>query len=205
MITNDPKVIYLSQLRDKDTGPAAFRKAAHQLTHLLAYEAISHLETSSYTLETPFERTQGTHIPYPITLVPILRSGLSMLPVFLSYFPFASVGVLGLQRDKKTAETHQYYCNMPPLSAEHRVIILDPMIATGNTACTAFDIILKHVPITQILFVGIISAAQGINTIKKAHPQAQLIVAGQDAQLNDKHFIVPGLGDFGDRYFGTVE
>lgn len=205
MIHNDPKALYLSQLRDKDTQTAAFRKAAHQLIHLLAYEALSHLDTKSYTIETPFDRIEGAQLSYPITLVPILRSGLSMLPVFLSYFPNASVGVLGLQRDKKTAETLQYYCNMPPLTPEHRVIILDPMIATGNTACTAFDIILKHVPIEHTLFVGIISAAQGINTIKKAHPKAQLIVAGQDADLNDKNFIVPGLGDFGDRYFGTME
>ena len=205
MFNHDPKALYLSQLRDKDTGQAAFRKAAHQLTHLLAYEAISHLDTKSYTIETPFETTSGAQIPYPITLVPILRSGLSMLPVFLSYFPTASVGVLGLQRDKKTAETLQYYCNMPPLTSEHRVIILDPMIATGNTACTAFDILLKHVPIEHILFVGVICATEGIDAIKKAHPKAQLIVAGHDSQLNDKHFIVPGLGDFGDRYFGTVE
>ena len=94
---------------------------------------------------------------------------------------------------------------MPPLSAEHRVIILDPMIATGGTACAAFDIITKQVPIKQILFVGIMSATEGIDTIKKTHPEARLIVAGHDAQLNDKKFIVPGLGDFGDRYFGTVE
>lgn len=205
MIHNDPKALYLSQLRDKDTGPASFRKAAHQLTHLLAYEALSHLDAKSYSIQTPFDHTTGAHITYPITLVPILRSGLSMLPVFLSYFTDASVGVLGLQRDKKTAETHQYYCNMPQLTPKHRVIILDPMIATGNTACTAFDIILKYVPIEQILFVGIISATQGINAIKKAHPKAHIIVAGQDTQLNDKNFIVPGLGDFGDRYFGTVE
>ena len=94
---------------------------------------------------------------------------------------------------------------MPPLSANHRVIIIDPMIATGNTACKAFDIITKQVPIDHILFVGIICATQGINAIKKAHPTAQIIVAGQDEHLNDKNFIVPGLGDFGDRYFGTVE
>jgi uracil phosphoribosyltransferase len=188
MIHNDPKALYLSQLRDREIEMPAFRKAAHQLIHLLAHEALSHLDTKD-----------------PITLVPILRSGLSMLPVFLHYFPNASIGILGLQRDKKTAETMQYYCNMPPLTPEHRVIILDPMIATGNTARTAFDIILKHVPIEHTLFVGIISAAQGVNAIKKAHPKAQLIVAGQDAHLNDKNFIVPGLGDFGDRYFGTVE
>lgn len=202
---NDPKSIYLSQLRDKDTGRAAFRNAANQLTHLLAYEAISHLDTSSYTLETPFAQTSGARITYPITLVPILRSGLAMLPAFLEFFPDASVGVLGLQRDKKTAKTMHYYCNMPPLTPDHRVIILDPMIATGNTACAAFEIITQHIPISHILFVGIISATPGIETIKKAYPDAQLLIAGQDTHLNDKHFIVPGLGDFGDRYFGTLD
>ena len=205
MIPNDPKALYLSQLRDKAAQTPAFRKAAHQLIHLLAYEALSHLDTKSYTIEPFSDHTASTQMPYPITLVPILRSGLSMLPVFLSYFPNASIGVLGLKRDKKTTQTVQYYCNMPPLTPEHRVIILDPMIATGNTACAALDIILKHVPIEHILFVGIISAQQGVTAIKKAHPKAQLIVAGQDAHLNDRNFIVPGLGDFGDRYFGTVE
>ncbi len=204
-MNNNPKNIYLSQLRDKDTGRAAFRKAADQLTHLLAYEAISHLDTTSYNVETPFAKTTGTRITYPITLVPILRSGLAMLPTFLEFFPDASVGVLGLQRDEITAVPHQYYSHMPPLSAEHRVIILDPMIATGGTACAAFDIIIKKVPLKHILFVGIVSANEGIQNIKKMHPEARLIVAGQDAQLNDKHFIVPGLGDFGDRYFGTLE
>jgi uracil phosphoribosyltransferase len=204
-MNNDPKTIYLSQLRDKDTERAAFRKAAHQLTHLLAYEAISHLDASSYDLQTPFAKTSGTRITYPITLVPILRSGLAMLPTFLEFFPDASIGVLGLQRDKKHGSIHEYYCNMPPLSTEHRVIMLDPMIATGSTACTALDIITQQVPSTQILFVGIISAPEGINAIKKTHPEVRLIVAGQDAHLNDKKFIVPGLGDFGDRYFGTVE
>lgn len=186
---NDSKTTLLSQMRNKDIGLAAFRKTAHQLIDLLAHEALSHFDGKSS----------------PITLLPILRSGLSMLPVFTDYFPHASIGILGLQRDKKTGAITQYYCSIPPLSPDHRVIILDPILATGNTACAAYDIILKHVPIEKTLFIGVLSAEPGMNAIKKAHPNATLIFAGQDADLDEKNFITPGLGDFGDRYFGTIE
>lgn len=201
---SDPKNIYLSQLRNKNCERDAFRRAAHQISHLLAHDTLAHLETSSYNLETPLSSTTGTWIPYPITLVPILRSGMAMLPVFLQYFPFASVGVMGLKRDEKTAIAHQYYCNMPPLTDEHRVIILDPMIATGGTAVATLDIITEQLPGDQITFVSIISAPAGVTAIQEKHHTVHLIIAGQDPELNDKKYIIPGLGDFGDRYFGTV-
>jgi uracil phosphoribosyltransferase len=204
MIT-DPKTLYLSQLRNKNTGIAAFRAAAQQLSHLLAYEALTHLQSSPYNLETPFAKSCGYRMTYPITIVPILRSGLAMLPAFLEFLPDASVGVLGLKRNIPMAETIQYYANIPPLSADHRIIIIDPMIATGDTACTALKILTEQVPAAQILFVGMVCAPEGIAAIARSFPAVRVIVAGHDTALNDKKFIIPGLGDFGDRFFGTVE
>lgn len=189
----DPKSIYLSQLRDRNTQCAEFRIAAEQIARILALQAKDYL--------------RAAHLPscHQVTLIPILRSGIAMLPAFLDYFPDASIGMIGLKRNKKTGLTEQYYCNIPPLSQDHCVIILDPMIATGNTACAALNIVTQQIPIQRILFIGIMSAQEGIDAIKKTHPDAQLIVAAKEAGLDENNYIVPGLGDFGDRYFGTIE
>jgi uracil phosphoribosyltransferase len=196
--------LYLTQLRDKTTPRRQFRAAARTVTDLLAHKALLHLTTKSVSLETPIAPTKGIIQTDEVMLVAILRSGIAMLPTFLRYFRDATVGILGIHRDEKTAEAHLYYQNLPPIHPNQQVIIIDPMIATGGTGCMTISILQKKgIPEEKIMFVGIISASEGIHKIKSAFPNITIIVAAEDKKLNAQKYIVPGLGDFGDRYFGT--
>ena len=197
------KQMFMSILRDKNTSRSEFRQAAEQLTHILAHEAAEFVNTKQVSIETPIGKTTGTVTANPIVLVPILRSGITLLPVFLDYFTDATVGVVGLKRDEKTAVAHWYYENLPPMNGNEQIIILDPMIATGGTGLETLRK-LKERGITQdrILFVSIVCAPEGIDVIKSEFPNIKIIAVAIDEKLNDKKFIVPGLGDFGDRYFG---
>jgi uracil phosphoribosyltransferase len=199
------KSILMTILRNKQTTIDQFRATAHQLALIMAQEATNFIPTSTHTITTPLNAPfTGACWTQPITLIPILRSGLALLPAFLQYFPHANIGVVGLKRDEATAIAHWYYKNIPSIPAKSTVIILDPMIATGGSALATLDM-LANLKITQaqIIFVGIISAQDGITAIKNSYPDIKIITADCDQQLNQAKYIVPGLGDFGDRYFGT--
>jgi len=198
--------IYITQLRNKNSSRQQFQKYSSLISNLLAQETLLHLQTKNITFETPIAQTTGIELKNEIILCAILRSGISMISPFLTYFPGAAIGIIGAKRDEKTAQADLYYQNLPPLSANQQIIILDPMIATGGTGIIALNLLSqKGVKPENIIFVSIVSAPEGINNIKKFYPHITLITAAQDQKLNDKKFIVPGLGDFGDRYFGTIE
>lgn len=198
------KDIFLSILRNKTTNCQVFREAATQLTHLLAHEVLQHLPTQNIPLETPLAATQGITITTDVILMPILRSGITMLPTFISYVPQARIAVIGARRDEETAEAHLYYQNIPPHTKNTRVIILDPMIATGGTGLIALSLLKTlGIPESNIIFCSIICAPEGINKLKTQFPPVIHVTAAIDDHLNARKFIVPGIGDFGDRYFGT--
>ena len=198
------KQLFMTILRDKNTSSYGFRQAADRLSHILAHEAADYMTTKKIKLQTPIDSTVGIELAQPIVLIPILRSGITMLPVFLNYFPDATVGVVGLKRDEKTSVAHWYYENLPPLTGTEQIIILDPMIATGGTGIEILKKLKEHgVSQDQILFVSIVCAPEGLEAIRSEFPDIAIITVSVDDHLNDKKFIVPGLGDFGDRYFGT--
>lgn len=204
MALRQMKKSLLTTLRDKHTSSHGFRHATEQLSHLLAGEAGQHVKTIKTTVSTPLMATEGEKLTEKLVIAPILRAGLAMLPAFLRFFPDASVGFFGMRRDEITKKPHLYYQNLPPLSPDHTVIIIDPMIATGGSGALALNVLQeKGVPSENIIYVGIVAAPEGIKKIQATAPKMQLVVAHIDDTLNNDAFIVPGIGDFGDRYFGT--
>jgi len=198
------KKLFLTILRDKHTSRPQFRKAADTLSGILAHEALNHIPMKEITIETPMEKTTGIAIACPVILVPILRSGITMVEPFLHYFYDAKIGVVGLKRDEQTAKAHLYYNNIPPAKSEDTIIILDPMIATGGTGIETIKTVKdKGIKEERIIFASIICSPEGIANVRSYAPNITILTAGIDKRLNDKKFIVPGLGDFGDRYFGT--
>lgn len=202
---DNAKLRALTILRDKSTPMTDFRKAAHQLALVLAHEAADYVATKKVPVATPLGTTEGIVWQRPIVLAPILRSGITMLPAFLEYFEEASIAVIGIKRDEKTAEPHPYYCNVPPLTHDHQIIMLDPMLATGGTSCDAIGMLIeKGAAQEHILFVSMVSAPEGVADVRKMYPKVTMLIAAEDKELSPKKFIIPGLGDFGDRFFGTV-
>ena len=198
------KASLLTILRDQNTSPEEFRKTSHQLGSLLATEAAALLTEEPKTVQTVFSKAEGKTISERVILIPILRAGIALLPSFLKYFPTAPVGFFGIKRDEKTAKPHLYYTKLPALQSTDTIFLLDPMIATGGSALVAIDHIASQgIPPSKIILVGIIGALQGIQKIKTAHPHLKIVLGGEDPELNAQKFIVPGLGDFGDRYFLT--
>lgn len=201
---NHAKELFLSTLRDKNRTRADFRTAAERLTHILALEALQYIPKITISIDTPFTTTTGTAINSPLLLLPILRSGITMLPTFLHYLPEATIGVIGARRNEKTAEPYLYYNNLPPITPDTYVIILDPMIATGGTGNMALSMLTeKGIPQSNILFCSMVSAPEGITRLQQQFPGVRHVTAVIDKELNPHKFIVPGIGDFGDRYFGT--
>lgn len=195
---------WMTILRDSSTERSAFRMAAQQVTRIIAGKAAEYIPTNHVTIDTPIVQTEGLTFAHQILLIPILRSGMAMLPAFLEIFPNAVVGVVGLKRDEKTAQAHWYYENIPLFDARTHIIILDPMIATGGTALETLKFLRnKGAQQKNIIFSSIVSAPEGISAIKKEFSDIIIICAGHDQKLNAHKFIIPGLGDFGDRYFGT--
>ena len=194
----------LTKLRDKKTKIAEFRRAAHEVAHLLAQKTAEYVQEDKVTVQTPLKKTKGTKLKKDIVLIVVLRSSAAFLPVFLEYFEDARVGFVGMHRDEKTAIAHEYFRNIPKIKKDTQIIIFDPMLATGGTAVDTLKI-LKEMGAQekQIIFTALISASQGERYVKKYFPKIRLIVGVQDEKLNAKSFILPGLGDFGDRYFGT--
>lgn len=206
MLMNKAIDLYLTKLRDKNSGRAEFQHNAHMISNLLAQQALLHIKTKEVDITTPIAPTDGLERTQEVVLVPILRAGITMLPAFLQYFPGAAIAVVGLKRDEKTAIAHRYYQNFPPLNKNQQIIILDPMIATGGTGVATLELLKeKGIEQKQILFVSIVSAPEGLTAIKSKFPDITIITAATDEKLNDKKFIIPGLGDFGDRYFGTLD
>jgi uracil phosphoribosyltransferase len=191
----------LTQLRDIETPPPVFRTIAKRLTIALVLEAVRGLPTVDLEVETPLEKTSGRRISPDLVAVPILRAGLGMLEAVAELFPEVSVGYVGLERDDLTLRPTSYYEKLPPLADRH-VLLLDPMLATGGSAVAACSSIAAKGP-AEIRFVCVVAAPQGVALMEEQHPTVPLFTAALDRDLNDRGYILPGLGDFGDRLFGT--
>ena len=191
----------LTLLREKSTPPAQFRTLCHQLSLLLALEATRDLATKEQAIETPLEPFTGRTLARPLVRVPILRAGLGMVQSIVDLFPAVSIGYIGLERDHETAQAHSYYCKLPPLK-NVRVLLVDPMLATGSSAVKALDVIVER-GATEIDLLNIVAAPEGVAAVEEAHPQVRIFSAALDRGLNPSKYILPGLGDFGDRLYGT--
>lgn len=191
----------LTHLRDKTTKPALFRTLSYQISLLLALEATRDLATEEKPIETPLEPFAGRVLARPLAVVPILRAGLGMVQPFQDIFPDVSIGYVGLERDHTTAVARSYYCKLPPLDGK-RVIVVDPMLATGGSAAQALDVV-KAAGAKEVVFVCIVAAPEGVAAVEKAHPKIPIHTGALDRQLNNRKYILPGLGDFGDRLYGT--
>lgn len=198
------KELLLTILRDKNTKTADFRKAADDLALILANETAEFLPKEKFAIQTPLTKTAGYKFKNEIMLVPILRAGLALLPAFLKTFPNAKAGFIGLKRDEKTYEAKLYYKNIPKISGNDSVIILDPMLATGGSLVEVIRILLATgVKEEKIIYIGVVSAPEGVKNLKKNFPKIKTIIAANDQKLNKQKYILPGLGDFGDRYFSS--
>ena len=193
---------FVTHLRDKTTKPATFRTLAYQLTLMLAIDATRDLATEAKTVESPLESTEGRVLAHqPIVVVAILRAGMSMVQPFMDLFPDVSVGYVGLERDHTTAEARSYYCKLPPLEGR-RIFVVDPMLASGGSAALAIDVVKKAGAVAPRL-VSIIASPEGVAEVTRRHPDASIHVGVLDRALNARKYILPGLGDFGDRLYGT--
>jgi uracil phosphoribosyltransferase len=191
----------ITHLRDQTTKPATFRTLAYHLGLLLAVEATRDLATMEKSIHTPLEPTTGRVLSQPLVVVPILRAGLGMVQPFLDLFPDVSVGYIGLERDHHTAIARSYYCKLPPVAGA-RVIVVDPMLATGGSAVQAIDVV-KTAGARDLSFVSIVASPEGIALLQQHHLDVPVFTAACDRELNAQKYILPGLGDFGDRLYGT--
>lgn len=193
----------ISLMRDKNTGTNEFRKLAEEVAMLEGFEALSDLPLEDVKIETPIETCMTPMIAgRKLAIVPILRAGLGMVPGLLSLVPSAKVGHIGMYRDEETHEPHAYYCKLPSPINERTIVVTDPMLATGGSAIDAITQIKAHGGV-HIKFMCIIAAPEGLERLAEAHPDVQIYVGHLDRQLNDIAYICPGLGDAGDRIFGT--
>jgi len=191
-------------LRSKDTDRKTFRELVDEITMFMCYEALRDLPLEEVEVETPITKTKCNMLAgEDIAVVPILRAGLGMVTGILNMVPNAAVGHIGLYRDEETLEPHEYYCKLPKKLDERQVILLDPMLATGGSAVAAIDFI-KQRGGKKIKFMCMIAAPAGMETLTKAHPDVDVYCAHMDERLNERGYIVPGLGDAGDRLFGTL-
>lgn len=193
----------LTIMRSKDTSVKDFRECAHEIALLIGYEATKDLKLQDYEIETPICKTVGKQIERQVALVPILRAGLGMVDALMDLIPAAKIGHIGLYRNEETLEPVEYYCKLPTDIAKRQVLVLDPMLATGGSAVAAINFIKKR-GAKNIKFVCIIAAPQGIEVLRKAHPDVEIFCGALDEKLNENGYIVPGLGDAGDRLFGTL-
>ena len=194
----------LSILRDVNTGVKEFREAVGEIAALMCYEATRNLPTKEVEIQTPVAKaTVRVLAGKKLAIVPILRAGLGMVDSMISLIPSAKVGHIGLFRDPKTHEPVKYYCKMPPDISERQVFIVDPMLATGGSAIAAIDVLKNEYGCKSITLMNIIAAPECIDAVAKAHPDIDIIVTAVDQCLNEHAYIVPGLGDCGDRIFGT--
>ena len=203
-ILNHPLIQHkISLMRKKETGSKDFRELASEVATLMCYEATRDLPLKEVTVETPICRCKTKMIAgRKLAIVPILRAGLGMVDGMLTLIPAAKVGHIGLYRDEETAKPIEYFCKLPCDISEREVIVVDPMLATGGSAIDAITQIKKH-GAKRIKFIGLIAAPEGIKALHEAHPDVDIYLGAQDDHLNENGYIVPGLGDAGDRIFGT--
>ena len=193
----------LGLLRDRETTTQMFRQLVNELTLLLTYEATKDLADEEVEIETPLERMAARRISgKKVAICPILRAGMGMLDGVLSLIPGARVGFIGLYRNEETLEPIEYYVKLPDDLAERDVILLDPMLATGNSTAAAVELV-KQSGATSVRLIALIAAPEGIERVHAEHPEVRIVVAGIDRELNEKGYILPGLGDAGDRLYGT--
>ncbi|MBQ4046003.1 MAG: uracil phosphoribosyltransferase [Lachnospiraceae bacterium] len=204
MINNHPLVQHkISRLRDKSTGTNEFRALVEEIGMLMGYEALADLKTEDVEIETPLEKCMTPVIAgRKLAVIPILRAGLGMVSGITALVPTAKVGHIGLYRDPETHDPVEYYCKLPSPIEERLIVVTDPMLATGGSAVDAIDMI-KARGGKMIKFMCIIAAPEGLKRLHEAHPDVQIYVGHLDRQLNDHAYILPGLGDAGDRIFGT--
>ena len=193
----------LAMLRSVDTKPKKFRELIREISILLAYEATADLTTESLEVVTPMGQTEGRQLVENIGLVPILRAGLGMVEGVWEMMPGAEVWHIGLKRDERTLEPMQYYANKPVEPRVQVCLLLDPMLATGGSASAACTL-LKEWGVQRIKYIGLIAAPEGVKRLQTDHPDVPIYVGAIDSHLNDIGYIVPGLGDAGDRQFGTA-
>ena len=191
------------ELRDARTAPPAFRRAANRISVLLAAEALRDLPSSVTTVTTPLGPAEGRVVLTDVVVVPVLRAGLGMLDAVLELLPTARVGHIGLQRDEITAVASQYYSKLPARLDEAYVVMIDPMLATGGSAVAALDL-LQRAGARAIRIICIVAAPEGIALVESQHPDVTIYTPVVDRGLNEHKYIVPGLGDFGDRLYGTI-
>ena len=203
-LMDHPLILHkISMLRDTRTNTKDFRQLVSEIALLIGYEATRDLQLLDIDIQTPLCKTTGKHITKQVCLAPILRAGLGMVDAMLSLLPAARVGHIGLYRDPSTKLPVEYYCKLPPDVAERVVIVLDPMLATGGSAVAAINF-LKQRGVKHVKLVNIIGAPEGVQVVKEAHPDVDIYLGALDKCLNDNAYIVPGLGDAGDRLFGTL-
>ncbi len=204
MIVDHPLIQHkISLLRDKQTGTKEFRDLVSEIANLLCYEATRDLPTEEVEIETPITLARTKVLAgRKLALVPILRAGMGMLDGMLSLVPAAKVGFIGMYRDETTLQPVEYFCKLPSDIAERDVLVLDPMLATGGSAIDAINQIKKR-GAKRIKFIGLIAAPEGLKALQEAHPDVAIYMAGLDDHLNEDGYIVPGLGDAGDRIYGT--
>lgn len=193
----------ITMMRDKRTTTKDFRSLVEEVAMLMGYEALSDLQMSEVAVETPIETTKQPVIAgKKLVIVPILRAGLGMVSGIQALVPSARIGHIGLYRDPETHEPHEYYCKLPDPIDERQIVVVDPMLATGGSAVAAVNFIKQHGG-KRIKFMSIIAAPEGVKAFTEAHPDVQLYVGCLDRCLNENAYICPGLGDAGDRIFGT--
>ena len=202
-VSQHPAILHkLGILRDEATEPKKFREIVRELSWLLGYEALGDARVRPLEVKTPMETMQGAELADRIGLVPILRAGLGMVDAMLELMPTAQVWHLGLFRDERTLRPVEYYNKLPDSANVDLCLILDPMLATGGSATAAIEV-LKRWGAVRIKLVNLIAAPEGVEAVTKAHPDVEIYTAALDRQLNDRGYIMPGLGDAGDRQFGT--
>lgn len=190
-------------LRDANTKPKLFRELVGELTEFLAIEGLRDLNTVDVPVTTPVAETVGAMVSDQVVVVPILRAGMGMLDAMLRMLPDAKVGVLGMQRDESTAEPEPYYAKVPRAKGDELAVVIDPMLATGGSACDAFRQLGK-LGYRRIVFLCLIAAPEGLAKVESEHPGVRVVAAAEDERLDSRFYIVPGLGDAGDRIFGTL-
>jgi uracil phosphoribosyltransferase len=205
-VSQHPAVLHkLGILRDEKTEPKKFREVVRELSWLLGYEALADARVRPLKVRTPLEEMDGHELGERIGLIPILRAGLGMVDAMLELMPTAEVWHLGLFRDERTLKPVEYYNKLPDAASVDLCLILDPMLATGGSATAAIEVLKRWGAVTpvRIKLVNLIAAPEGVEAVSKAHPDVEIHCAALDRQLNDKGYIMPGLGDAGDRQFGT--
>ena len=203
-VIKSPFVQYkLTILRNKKTSNIVFRQTMNEISYLIASEVLKHIKFKKIKIQTPIQNTSGNEISTPLIIVPILRAGLGLVEGFVKFLPNVEKGHIGLYRDEQTYQPVEYLCKLPKVNNK-TILVLDPMLATGNSSSAAIDLIKERgVKVKNIKLVSLLAAPEGIKNLRKNHKDLHIFTCSLDKGLNKKKYIVPGLGDAGDRYMGT--